>query len=253
MLPPDPTLQAEYDNPARVPEFPAIVAGWAADAAAWRGACPPQLLAYGSSARQYLHLFAPDADAPIVVFLHGGYWQKLDPTFFSHMARGLFAHGAATAIVGYDLCPAVTVREIIAQARAACAALPRPPALATGHSAGGHLAAWLLAHGDVPAAMPISGVFDLAPLRHTTIGDALALTEAEARTVSPLFAPRPPGRCHAVVGGAESDAFRAQTRDFATAWHATAEELPGENHFTVIASLAEPAGLLTRRALALLG
>ncbi|MCX7374313.1 MAG: alpha/beta hydrolase [Alphaproteobacteria bacterium] len=231
-------------------EHPAIIAGWAADAAAFRAAHPPRLLAYGPSPRQAMDIFGP-VDAPVALFIHGGYWQKLDRSFFSHMARGLLAHGVAVAVLGYDMCPQVTLREIVAQCRAACAALAQP-ALAFGHSAGGHLSAMLLAGGIVPAALPVSGVFDVTPLRHTTIGDALRLDADEAHALSPLFMPAPSGRMNAVVGGAESRAFRGQTRAMAQAWGASAEELPGENHFTVIESLAEAEGVLTRAALRLL-
>jgi len=235
-----------------VPEHPSIIAGWAADAAGFRAAQPPHALRYGDSPRQVIDLFGPP-HAPVVLFIHGGYWQKLDRGFFSHMAAGLVAHGLAVGVLGYDLCPDVTLRQIVAQCRAACAALPRPPVLACGHSAGGHLSAMLLAAGDVPAALPISGVFDVTPLRHTRIGDALRLDAAEARALSPMFMPRPAGRMHAVVGAAESDAFRQQNRDMALAWGATAEELPGANHFTVIASLASAQGALTQAALRLAG
>ncbi|MBZ5782470.1 alpha/beta hydrolase, partial [Klebsiella aerogenes] len=79
----------------------------------------------------------------------------------------------------------------------------------------GHLAAMLLSSRHVPAALPISGVFELAPLRHTTIGTALQLSEAEARALSPRFLPPAPGWLHAVVGSAESSEFRRQTQDFA--------------------------------------
>ncbi|MCS6890834.1 MAG: alpha/beta hydrolase, partial [Rhodovarius sp.] len=183
--PRDPALQAQYDNMARVPEAAEIIAGWARDAAAFRAAHPPRRIAYGPGAREGIDLFGP-ATGPVALFLHGGYWQRLDPSFFSHLAAGLVAHGVAVAVAGYDLCPHVTLRHIVAQAEAACRALPRPPVLAIGHSAGGHLAAMLLARGLVPAALPISGLFDLSPLRRTSIGDALRLSEEEARALSPL-------------------------------------------------------------------
>jgi arylformamidase len=155
------------------------------------------------------------------------------------------------AVLGFDLCPAVSIREILRQVQAACAALPRRPALAFGHSAGGHLAAMLLASGHVPAALPVSGVFELAPLRHTTIGAALQLSAAEARALSPRFLPPPPaqGWLHAVVGSAESSEFRRQTHDFAAAWGGTAEELPGLNHFTVLAPFSDPENPLITRML----
>ena len=246
----DPVLQAQYDNPAMVPEHPAIIAGWASDAASYRAVAGGRLdVPYGASPRERYDRFGPD-DAPLAVFIHGGYWQKLDKSFFSHCAAGLNARGVAVAVLGYDLCPQVTLRQIVGQMRAACRALR--PALAFGHSAGGHLSAMLLAEGLVDAAMPISGVFDVTPLRHTRIGDALALDEAEARALSPMFMPAPAGRMHAVVGAAESDAFRAQTRELAARWRATSKSLPGANHFTVLAGLAERESDLVERMMKLL-
>ncbi len=143
--------EAEYNNRARVPEHPDIIAGWARDAAAYRACCSSETnVGYGPSPRQFYDLFRPDemrADA-LAVFFHGGYWQAMDPGYFSHMARGLNAQGVPVAVVGYDLCPAVSVAEIIEQARAACLELFRRfelPLVVYGHSAGGHLAACMLA------------------------------------------------------------------------------------------------------------
>ncbi len=134
--------ESEYNNRARVPEHPAIIAGWAADAAAWRAEGSNELsVRYGPSERQRYDLFRPQemkGDA-LAVFLHGGYWQALDPGFFSHMARGLNLRGVPVAVIGYDLCPEVTIADIIGEVRFACAELRRRfglPLVAYGHSAG---------------------------------------------------------------------------------------------------------------------
>ncbi|WP_048860786.1 alpha/beta hydrolase, partial [Acidisphaera rubrifaciens] len=146
--------EAEYNNRAKVPEHPAIIAQWAADSAAFRAAQPGAALdlAYGPSARQRLDLFRPAGStgtgAPLAMFIHGGYWQGLDKSFASHLARGLVARGVAVAVPSYDLCPDVTLDAIVAQMRAAVAWLVArhgAPVFAMGHSAGGHLAAMLLA------------------------------------------------------------------------------------------------------------
>jgi arylformamidase len=262
-------LQAEYDNRARVPEHPALIAGWQADAAAWRAACPlAELdLAYGPGAREKLDLFSPGPNAAATaMFIHGGYWQALDRSFASHCARGLNAQGVAVAVPSYDLCPTVPLATIVAQMRAAAAFLWRRRGqrlLAIGHSAGGHLAAMLLATDwpalatDLPpglaqAALPISGVFELEPLLPTTIGAGLGLDAATARALSPRFLPSPGRPLHCVVGGAESSEFLRQNREMAAAWSGSAEALPGLNHFTVIAPLAEPGSDLVARARGLL-
>ena len=111
--------EVEYNNRARVPENPAIMAGWARDAAAYRERHAPRAIAYGPGARNTIDFFAGDNDGPIVVFIHGGYWQALDGSFFSHLAGGLNAHGIGVAIPSYDLCPSVTVDRIIRQMRMA--------------------------------------------------------------------------------------------------------------------------------------
>jgi arylformamidase len=259
--------EAEYNNRARVPDHPAVMAGWLRDAAAWREASPAAELglAYGPGERERLDLFSPDAtgrDAPVAVFIHGGYWMALGREWMSHCARGLNGQGVAVAIPSYDLCPGVTVGTIVAQMRAACAMLHRRHGrrlLALGHSAGGQLAAMMLATdwraldpalpADlVPAALPISGVFELEPLLPTTVGAALGITPAEALAQSPRFLPRPPGAIHCLVGGEESSEYIRQSRDMAAAWGGSVELAAGANHFTVIAPLADPASSLVAHA-----
>ena len=119
--------EAEYNNRARVPEHPQIFARWARDAAASREEMTrlgrSELgIRYGASPRQTIDLFLPaeGASAPLALFIHGGWWRSLEPGSFSHMARGLNAHGVAVAVAGYDLCPQVTIADIITQMQQAC-------------------------------------------------------------------------------------------------------------------------------------
>src|SRR6478672_11209730 len=185
--------EVEYNNRARVPEHPALMAGWASDAVAYREQHPPQRLSYGAGSRNTIDVFH-GGDGPIVVFIHGGYWQALDGSFFSHCARGLNAHGVTVAIPSYDLCPSVTIDDILGQMRAASRELMRlgRPLVVSGHSAGGHLAACLLATDwpafdaslpkyPVTAVYAISGLFDLGPLVETSLNKALGLDHAAAR------------------------------------------------------------------------
>ena len=259
--------EREYNNRARVPESAEIIAAWARDAAAFRasGVRAELNLAYGAGEREKLDLFLPpNAEAsPTALFIHGGYWQALDRSFFSHCARGLLGQRVAVAVPSFDLCPAVTLGEIAAQMRRAAAFLHRRRGgrlLAAGHSAGGQLAALLLATdwpawepglptGMVGAALPISGVFELGPLRGTSIATALRLTGQDIATLSPRLLPAPAFEAlHVVVGGAESDEFIRQSRDFATHWGGSFEALPGANHFTVLDPFSDPAHPLMIRA-----
>lgn len=254
-----PDLEAEYNNRARVPEHPAIIQGWMRDAAAWREARPPRTLAYGPGEREVIDLFAGDgADGgPAALFLHGGYWQAMDRAAFSHMARGLNLNGITVGVAGYDLCPQVRIDDIVVQARTATRALSAhlgAPATVFGHSAGGHLAACVLAtEAAAPAALAISGLFELAPLIPTSLNGALGLDPEAAARLSPLHWEAPAGkRLDLLVGEAESDEFHRQSRILAKRWSAAKVAVrngvvAGANHFTVLAPFADPDSPETRR------
>jgi arylformamidase len=258
--------EVEYNNRARVPENPALIAGWAKDAAAWRERHAPRVMAYGPGPRHVIDYFPGEGQGPIVVFIHGGYWQALDASFFSHLAAGLNAHGIGVAIPSYDLCPNVSVDQIIQQMRAASRELARlgQSLVISGHSAGGHLAACMLAtdwpgfDASLPAdlvvaAYAISGLFDLGPLVETSINKAMRLDPKTARAVSPLFwtAPRR-GSLDAVVGEQESAEYFRQSRTIVERWSGQGVAtrfgtVSGANHFTAIAPLADPASPMVAR------
>src|SRR5438067_1812063 len=157
----------------------------------------PRAVTYGPGVRNTIDLFSVSDEKPIVVFIHGGYWQALDGSYFSHLAAGLNAHGISVAVPNYDLCPDVAVHDTIRQMRAAVRQLARfgRSLVISGHSAGGHLAACMLAtdwkaydaslpRDIVVAAYAISGLFDLGPLVGTSINNALGLDAASARAAS---------------------------------------------------------------------
>jgi arylformamidase len=261
-------FEAEYNNRARVPEHPALITGWAADAAAWRATTPHEAdIAYGNTPREKYDFFpAPDDRFDRVgLFIHGGYWQALDKSFFSHMARGPNACGMSVAVVNYDLCPAVPMAAIVTQMRLAALALWRKTGrkvIAYGHSAGGHLTAMLLAtdwksldaaapDDLVPAGLAISGLFDLPPLVGTSINTKLGMDTAEAQRLSPAFLkPNAGTQLTAFVGGAESAEYLRQSHLIVDTWAGKGcdtlyGEIAGANHFTVIAGLAETRSELT--------
>lgn len=249
-------LERAYNNRARVPENPAIIAGWASESAAYRAARPPREIRYGTGERNTFDFFEAGA-GPCVLYIHGGYWQALDKSFHSIHARGLNALGVSVAVPSYDLCPNVCIGDIVAQMQAVSAKLhaeTNAPVIASGHSAGGHLAACLLAtEAHVPAAYAISGVFELTPLIPTSLNTALRLDEAEARAQSPLFWPAPAGKTlDAVVGGDESGEFLRQSAAIVAAWGEAGvqtryEEIESANHFTVIAPLTDPNSAMCER------
>jgi len=264
--------EAEYNNRARVPEHGESIAGWIADAERYRAerAAHADLdIAYSSeSERTKLDIFWPDGprdQVPFAMFIHGGYWQALDRKAFSGLARGANENGVAVAIPSYDLCPDITIGGIIGQMCDAVAFLKaelKRPFAVSGHSAGGHLTAALMARDPSEAyqrgtpgirhGLAISGLFELAPLVHTSLNAALRLDAQTADAVSPARW-TPPEACEltAWVGGAESGEFLRQSRDMAAGWKSPTRRTrdhvaPGENHFTVIASLADAESALTR-------
>ena len=265
---------AEYNNRARVPEHPEIFARWQHDAAAYRDRMKTEEnaelgLAYGTSPRQKVDLFFPDATGhtPLALFIHGGYWRSLDAATFSHVSAGLNARGVAVAVAGYDLCPDVTIGQIINQIRTACLFLWRrfgQRLMVYGHSAGGHLAACMVATDWkkldpkapidlVPAGYSISGVFDLTPLIKTAMNADLRLDDTEVARVSPMYWPVSAGRVFdAVVGGAESSEFLRQSHIITDNWRQRGvetryEEVPGANHFTVVDPLSDPNSAMPAR------
>jgi arylformamidase len=281
--------EAEYNNRARVPEHADIFTRWVREAEDYRAEAMKERraelgLSYGSTLRQVMDLFSPRSDsprpvaprpvaptpditAPLALFIHGGYWRSLEPSMFSQVARGANAHGIAVAVVGYDLCPQVTIAEIIDQIRHACLFLwlrTGRRMMVFGHSAGGHLAAAMVATDWqslypkapavlVPTAYSISGLFDLTPLLDVAMAQDLRLDVAKARSVSPLFWPPPRGRVFdAVVGALESSEFLRQSRVIAEAWEKGGaqtryQEIAGTNHFTVLDALRDPQSEMVRR------
>ncbi|MFO1091649.1 MAG: alpha/beta hydrolase [Hyphomicrobiales bacterium] len=262
-----PDLDNEYNNRGRVPDYPAIVARWQADARAFRASVQGEIdVAYGEEPRQVYDLFhtKDDQGGPLVCFIHGGYWRSFEKETFSHLARGLSVHGISVALPEYRLCPHVKIADIVTDIVQFAIHLHRRTGrkiVATGHSAGGHLAACLAAadwaaHGMpedlVTSGIGISGLYDLRPLLPTGINETLGMDEAAAREASPLLWPTPQGRpFEAWVGALESSEFLRQSRTLSAVWTGAGAptryvEIAGANHFTAVDSLAEPMGALTR-------
>ena len=255
--------EAQYNNRAMVPEHPEIFDQWTREANDFRASATAELGAsYGPDPRHTVDLFAPDKDrgGPVAMFIHGGYWFAFDGNWFSHMAKGLVAHSIPVAVPTYRLCPDVGIDQIIDDIAQCCLWLHRRygrPVLPVGHSAGGHLAATLLAtdwsardkdlpHDLVRAAVSISGLFDLTPMLKIAMNENLNLTEASAPQVSPLFWPAPTGSwLQCFVGADESDEFHRQSERIVEIWgeggtSTNLIRLAGSNHFTAIDPLTDP-------------
>lgn len=274
----DADLEVQYNARAAVPEHAEIQAGWRRRSEKLRASHDCSLdLAYADGERQKIDLFrTAGAHAPLLTYVHGGYWQRGERRDNHFVAETLCERGVNVALVGYQLCPAVSIDTIVDQVRAALAWLWRQAdALGfdaeriqiCGHSAGGHLTAmaaatdWPDLGEDLPAdlihsALAISGLYALGPLRHTSINAAVGLDADAARRNSPAMLPGPTRlTMTAAVGSLESAEFHRQARSLAAAWPRTGVsilEVPGSNHFTILEELAA-GGVLAERALTMLG
>lgn len=263
-------LDREYDNQKKIPDFASYVAYCRRESDAARRQWSGHLdVPYGKSQGERLDIFPARAAtrAPVEVYFHGGYWRLLDKSDFSYVANGFVPHGVTTVIVNYALIPTVDMDELIRQCRAALAWVFRniaqfggdPERLyLSGHSAGGHIVAMLLATdwpewgSDLPreivkGATAISGVYDLEPMRHCFLNETLKLEAGHVARNSPVrLQPACPAPLLVTVGGEEGDEFLRQGRELTQAWHTTLccpemVVLPGENHFSIRDQLGDPA------------
>jgi len=260
------SLEREYNNRALVPDHAEYFARWAQGSEHARRTMTCHLdQRYGDMPGETLDLFpARKGDGTCMMFIHGGYWRSLDKRDFSFLAPTWVDAGVSLAVVNYDLCPAVTIDEIVRQMlrasrwlwlNAEAYGMDQDRLYVSGHSAGGHLTAMLMCalfpifDARLPkdlwkGALAISGVYDLRPLEHVGfLQPDLRLDEESARRVSPAFMP-PATRAPVMtcVGGNESGEFRRQNALIGERWRAAFAgdiAMPGRNHFSVMDGLAD--------------
>ena len=257
----DAAFEAEYNIRRRHPESPQHYARYAAESEAARAALPCRLdLRYGEADGERLDFFpAAHRDAPLFLFIHGGYWRALDKRDFAFVAPPFVNAGVAVVLINYDLAPKVRVEEIVAQTQRAigwthgsASELGFDPRrlIVGGHSAGGHLTAMALAAQPslpIAAGVAISGVFDLVPLLNTNVNEQLTLDEERARRLSPVHQPLAARALALIgVGGGESDGFIGQSRDFAAYVGKEARVYPRLDHYTIMFELARPGSDIHR-------
>jgi arylformamidase len=272
-------LNAQYNNRALVADSARILQSWADRSAQVREAFGGDArldLRYGRGRNETVDVFPTDHDhAPIVIFIHGGYWRALDKSDHSFIVPALHSQGAHVVVPNYALCPAVRIGDIAlqmvklvlwVQSHAKQWQADAKRIVLIGHSAGAHLAAMLLAcqWKSLGCAMPpvrkalgLSGVYDLRPLVGLPLlQDDLRLTEPEAAKLSPARWPAPRSvEFHALAGSSESAAFRWQNRAIQHAWGAAVpvcEQAAGLDHFTIVNHLAEEGSRVHRAACGLM-
>ncbi|MBI2206865.1 MAG: alpha/beta hydrolase [Candidatus Rokubacteria bacterium] len=272
-------LDREYDNRRKVAAFPEWLARYTRESERVRKDLDARLdVAYGPTPAERLDIFPAGTRAPINVFVHGGYWRSLDKAEFDFVAGAFVPAGVASVVVNYALVPSVSMDELVRQCRAAVTWVHRNAAsfggdpdriFVSGHSAGGHLVAMLLAtdwraFDGLPADVVkggagISGLYDLEPIRLCYLNDTLGLTPEDARRNSPVLLPAPRrGALLLTLGGEEGPEYHRQTDDLARAWRhpdlaIDVLDLAGEDHFSIVAQLEAPASALSRAILAQMG
>ena len=254
---------AAYSNTGAVANAAELIAGFAAASAQFRAAHPQHLdCRYGPRERNAWDLFpASDRNAPCIVFIHGGYWQRNSKDVMAGLIAGPYASGWSAALPGYTLAPDASMTEIVAEINAALDWLAANgpahgiagPVVLSGWSAGGHLTAMCLDHPRVHAGLAISGLFELGPIRDTELNAKLQMTDEEIVALSPLRLPVVKKPLLITYGTAELPALVADSRDFhayRSAAHAAGGLLPvpAADHFTIMHELQHADGLLTRYA-----
>jgi len=274
------TLEREYNARATVPDIDAELRAYRDGSTLMYQRLPHRRgLPYGPGADETLDLFPVPGrpDARLFLFIHGGYWRALCKEDSVFMAENFTSLGVAVAALDYSLAPAVPLSLMVDQCRRAVAWLHRQGGdlgvdtrrmVVAGSSAGAHLAAMVLAAGwqaglgvpddVVSGGVLVSGLYDLAPLRHALPQSWLHLSEPDVQALSPQqHLPGPARRLHMVVALRDTGEFKRQSRDYARACEAigcptTFYEVDGRNHFDVILDWTRPDSALTRSVLALL-
>ena len=270
-------VEREYNLRAAFPDHPQWFARWAADSESARARLEGRLnLRYGSGPKQTIDLFPAAHPRGALLFIHGGYWRALDKNDHAFVAPPLVAQDVGVAVINYDLCPDVSIARIVEECREGVAWLRREgprygvPAerlVVAGHSAGGHLAAMLVATdwgarglpSAVAGAVAISGVFDLEPLVQVSFNADLKLDAARARAASPIhLRPHTAVPMLFAVGADETSEFIRQSWLLWERWpecHSRGRRsplfVPERHHFSVVAELGDPASELVYQTLAM--
>jgi len=263
--------EAQYNLRVAFPSYPQTRETWiAASRELERKAKPTLDLAYGDEPLQKLDYYAAQPNGPLLVFVHGGYWQGGDKADVGFIAGPYIEAGINVAVVNYSLAPQARIEQMVAEVRQSLVWLASQAAQQgfdagrislMGHSAGGHLVAMMVARTDraAPAGMPaianvfpISGVFDLPPLLPSSINTALGLDQPRAEALSPLAWPGPQDTyIHTFVGAGETDQFHRQSETLGKAWTvARHDSVPDTDHFTVLNVLADASSEYVRAIIA---
>jgi arylformamidase len=277
----DEEIELQYNLRIGRPDYDAaVVPEWLERSAKARQTLTSQLdVVYGQGPKQKLDIFLAAADGgPTLVYFHGGYWQRGDKSIYSFLAKPFVDHGVNVIIVGYDLCPDVSITKISEEAREALAwiwqnqndlDIDASKLTVMGHSAGGHITAMLMGTNWsefdsalpmdlVKAGIPVSPLNDLAPLRRTSLNNAVCMDAAEAEAESPMNHPPVTNAPQLVVcGGRETEEFHRQADIYVQAFGNESRPMerysvPNCDHFDELNALADTDSAFFRKSIALI-
>ena len=265
-IPIDPILEKGYNVRLLVDDFDGLIEKWSKWSEDFRANADSSLdCQYGDGEKDKLDIFrCGKPNAPLFIFIHGGYWQRGDKSIYSFVAHSFVSSGIDVALIGYQLCPGASMTNIVEKIREAIVwiwnnaddySISKHRINVSGHSAGGHITGMVLAtdwskiSNDLPkdivkTGIPISGLYQLDPIRKTTIADALELDDAESLALSPhFFEPKTDAPILVTLGGGETPEFHWQTDNFVNKWKAFKASLdyfaePDVDHFGVVERLA---------------
>jgi arylformamidase len=259
-------LDAAYNNSAAVKNSGEKLADWQRRSDIVRARHKELLdLTYGPRPRNRIDAFRCGRQrAPLLAYIHGGYWQRNAKEFYACLAEGPLARGIDVALIGYTLAPDATLTEIVAEARTALRwlraqgpglGLATEKLIVSGWSAGGHLTAMTI--GDADAGLAISGIYDIEPCRLNYLNEKLKMTVDEQVALSPIR--QLPSRSPPLTiayGMAELPELQRQSRDYHEARQKAglpSELMPlaGHDHFSILEELASPAGVLCEAVICL--
>ena len=274
-------LEAQYNLVARRgPDFPELVERWIVRSAAHAQASGARMnLAYGEGEREKLDFFSGgDANGPVVIYIHGGYWQRGDKNMYGFVTEAFIKHGVSVAMLNYNLTPSVRMGQMPLQIRKAISwcwhnsddlGFSKEKLFVMGHSAGGHLTAmmmstdWAAFDSEMPleavrAGVPISGLFELEPLVHTSLNTGPQMDIPEAIQESPLFiSPATNAPQLVIVGGGETEEFFRQSDAYVEKYQTNERQMerydvPNDDHFDELERLAEDDSVFFQKSMDLI-
>jgi arylformamidase len=257
------TLDNSYDNHKAVPESAAMFNDWTKRSKVLRSAHSQYLdMPYGSLEREKIDYFSAGLNTPVVIFIHGGFWQQYSKNDFAFLAESYLRQGISVAMVDYPIAPQANMDQIVAAAANAVHFIGQhisewggnsKNVILSGWSAGGHLCVTSMNKMKVKAVIPISGIFELEPLIGSFLNKNLQMDLAIAKRNSPMLnLPTGTTPIYLFVGGSELSEMCRQSHDFAEQLKASkypveSISIPGKNHFTMLEQFEYPEGIIHSR------